>query len=62
MHNRCEHMYNLLKNTAGSNDLGRLQKYFSGADHKNFAGKGTIDIMVFDTTSRTAYRTRRYLK
>jgi len=58
LHERCQKMYGLLDVTRGKNDLGRLQDYFADPKHKINVGKATIDMMVFDTTARTAYVSR----
>jgi hypothetical protein len=51
-------MYDLLRESEGKNDLSRLQHYFADPKYKINSGKGTIDMMVFDTTARTAYLSR----
>jgi len=51
-------MYGLLARTAGKNDLATLQRYFSDESCGICAGRSTIDMMVFDTTSREAYLSR----
>lgn len=58
LHERCHRMYDLLQGTQGKNDLARLQDYFADAKYKINVGKSTIDMMVFDTTARTAYLSR----
>src|SRR5262245_23022199 len=58
LHDRCQKMYDLLGESQGKNDLSRLQDYFAEPKYKINVGKGTIDMMVFDTTSRTAYLSR----
>jgi hypothetical protein len=55
---RCQHMYELLGESRGKNDLARLQDYFADRQHQINMGKATIDMMVFDTTARTAYLSR----
>jgi len=55
---RCQHMYELLGESRGKNDLVRLQDYFADSRHQINVGKATIDMMVFDTTARTAYLSR----
>ncbi len=55
---RCQTMYDLLRESQGKNDLSRLQDYFADPKFKINMGKGTIDMMVFDTTARTAYLSR----
>jgi isopenicillin-N N-acyltransferase-like protein len=58
LHARCQSMYDLLRTTQGKNSLTRLQDYFGDPKHKINVGKGTIDMMVFDTTARTAHLSR----
>jgi isopenicillin-N N-acyltransferase-like protein len=58
LHARCQKMYNLLCETQGKNDRARLQDYFADPKYQINAGKATIDMMVFDTTARTAYLSR----
>lgn len=57
-HARCQHMYDLLAETSGKNDLARLQSYFADPQCGIQVGKGTIDMMVFDTTAQTAHLSR----
>jgi isopenicillin-N N-acyltransferase-like protein len=57
-HPRCERMRALLENSRGRNDLARLQEYFAQPNHRISEGKGTIDLLVFDTTSRVAHMSR----
>src|SRR5262249_19579313 len=58
LHARCQKMYDLLRESQGKNDLVRLQAYFADPRYKINVGKGTIDMMVFDTTARAAYLSR----
>ena len=58
LHARCRAMYELLRGTQGKNGLSRLQGYFADPEYKINVGKGTIDMMVFDATARTAYLSR----
>lgn len=58
LHARCQKMYDLLRESQGKNDLSRLQDYFADPQYKINVGKGTIDMMVFDTTARTAHLSR----
>jgi hypothetical protein len=58
LHARCQLMYDLLRETQGKNNLTRLQDYFADTKYKIHVGKGTIDMMVFDTTARTAHLSR----
>jgi hypothetical protein len=51
-------MYDLLGEARGRNDLSRLQEYFADPRCGINVGKDTIDMMVFDTTARTAYLSR----
>jgi hypothetical protein len=51
-------MYDLLAESRGRNGLSRLQGYFAGPEYRINVGKGTIDMMVFDTTARAAYLSR----
>jgi hypothetical protein len=57
-HQRCQKMYDLLEKTRGQNGLDRLQMYFADREFTINQGKGTIDLMVFDTTARSAYLSR----
>lgn len=58
LHERCQRMYDLLDGSKGKNDLSRLQDYLADPKYKINVGKGTIDMMVFNTTARTAYLSR----
>ncbi len=58
LHPRCQHMVDLLQASRGKNDLARLQEYFADPNCKINVGPGTIDMMVFDTTSRSANLSR----
>ena len=51
-------MYDLLRGAAGKNDLATLRGFFQEPRHGIAAGKGTIDMMVFDTTARIAHLSR----
>lgn len=57
-HARCEKMDDLIKGAPGRNDLARLQAYFAEPEYAISVGKGTIDMMAFDATARTAYVSR----
>lgn len=57
-HPRCQQMYDALAASRGKNDLAQLQNYFADPQYKINVGKGTIDMMVFDTTERAAYLSR----
>jgi hypothetical protein len=58
LHARCQRMYDLLDESRGKNGLARLQSYFADAAFGINAGESTIDMMVFDATSRKAYLSR----
>lgn len=58
LHARCQLMYDMLRESQGKNDLTRFQDYLADPKHKINVGKATIDMMVFDTTARTAYLSR----
>ena len=58
LHARCQTMYNFVESSNGQNSLSRLQEYFAEPKYTINAGKSTIDMMVFDTTARTAYLSR----
>ncbi len=58
LHARCQTMYNFVESSKGRNNLAHLQEYFADPKYTINAGKATIDMMVFDTTSRTAYLSR----
>src|SRR5262249_38144853 len=55
LHPRCAKMYDLLGGSAGKNGLRSLQSYFEDPRCAISVGKATIDMMVFDTTTRTAH-------
>jgi hypothetical protein len=58
LHPRCEKMYDLLRGAAGKTGLRTLQGFFEDPKCGISVGKQTIDLMVFDTTARTAYLSR----
>jgi hypothetical protein len=58
LHARCQTMYNFVESSNGQNNLARLQEYFAEPKYTINVGKATIDMMVFDTTTRTAYLSR----
>lgn len=58
LHPRCRKMYDLIESSKGNIDLVRLQEYFAEPKYGINVGKATIDMMVFDTTARTAYLSR----
>ncbi len=57
-HPRCEKMYGLLDAQAGKTSLRTLQSFFEDPSCGISVGKATIDMMVFDSTSRRAYLSR----
>jgi isopenicillin-N N-acyltransferase-like protein len=57
-HSRCQKMYDLLDASRGSNDLAQLQTYLADPAYSINAGESTIDMMVFDTTARSAWLSR----
>lgn len=57
-HARCLSMDVLLDKTRGDTDLDAMQQNFSDPARGICVGKGTIDMMVFDTTTRTAHLSR----
>lgn len=57
VHPRCNTMERLLANEAGTIDLGTIKQSFADPD-RGICGKNTIDIMVYDTTHRTAHLSR----
>lgn len=58
LHARCEKMYDLLRASAGKTTLRTMQNAFEDPNCGISVGKGTIDMMVFDTTAKTAYLSR----
>lgn len=58
MHARCRLMYNLLADSVGKTDLRSLQHDFEDPSCQISVGKSTIDMMVFDCTSRIAHLSR----
>jgi hypothetical protein len=58
LHPKCQKMFDLLGEAQGKNDLARLQDYFADPKYQINVGKNTIDMMVFDTTARTANLSR----
>lgn len=58
VHPRCQTMEGLLKNAAGRIDLGTMQQSFADPARGICVGKNTIDMMVYDTTRRTAHLSR----
>jgi|GEM_PF-1229144 len=57
-HPRCQKMYDLLAKSAGQTDRQTLARYFSEPECGICVGKGTIDMMIFDTTDRVAWLSR----
>ena len=57
-HGRCAKFAELVTADSGSIDGARLQHYFEDASCGINVGPGTIDMMVFDCTSRTASLSR----
>jgi isopenicillin-N N-acyltransferase-like protein len=57
-HARCEKMSTLLSDAEGKVDLAAMQEFFASPTCGINVGKSTIDMMVFDTTNRTAYLSR----
>jgi hypothetical protein len=58
LHARCEKMYDLLRGSAGKTTLRTMQGFFEDPKCGISVGKGTIDMMVFDTTAKTAHLSR----
>ncbi len=58
LHPRCRRMYDLLQASSGGNDLAHLQDYFADRTYEINVGDATIDMMVFDTTARSAFLSR----
>jgi hypothetical protein len=57
-HPRCLSMDSLLDQTRGRTELHALQQHFGDPARGICVGKATIDMMVFDTTNRTAHLSR----
>jgi hypothetical protein len=57
-HPRCATMDRLLDETRGQTDLAAMQSNYSDPAKEICVGPSTIDMMVFDTTSRTAHLSR----
>lgn len=53
-HARCEKLLRLLESTHGRTSRALLEQYFTDPKHQIHVGKSTIDMMIFDTTNRTA--------
>jgi isopenicillin-N N-acyltransferase-like protein len=58
VHTRCQKMYDLLAGSAGKTDRQTLARYFGAPECGICVGKGTIDMMIFDTTERVAWLSR----
>jgi hypothetical protein len=58
LHPRCQKMYDLLAEASGKTDLAALQHFLEDPRCGICGGKGTIDLMIFDTTRREAYVSR----
>jgi isopenicillin-N N-acyltransferase-like protein len=58
LHPRCEKMLSHLGTAAGEIDVPRLQSFFADPGCEISVGKATIDMMVFDTTAKTAWLSR----
>ncbi len=58
LHPRCQKMYDLLQGAAGKNSRRTLQSFFEDPKCAISGGKQTIDMMVFDTSTKTAYLSR----
>jgi hypothetical protein len=57
LHRRCQKMYDLLEASAGNNGRLMLQKFFTDPEAGILVAT-TIDMMVFDLTTKTAYLSR----
>lgn len=57
-HPRCEKMCRLLEGSHGRTSQDMLQRYFSDPKCEISVGKATIDMMIFNTTARTATLSR----
>ena len=57
-HARCEQFDKLVNNGATRVDARGVQQLFENPKHEISVGKGTIDMMVYDTRSRTAWLSR----
>lgn len=57
-HARCDKMDRLLDDTHGQTDLAAMQANFSDPAREICVGPSTIDMMVYDTTSRIAHLSR----
>jgi hypothetical protein len=57
-HPRCGAMDALLDRTRGRTDLEAMRRNFGDPARGICVGRSTIDMMVFDTTARTAHLSR----
>ena len=57
-HARCVSMDSLLDGTRAKTDLAAMKQNFGDPGREICVGKGTIDMMVFDTTLREAHMSR----
>jgi hypothetical protein len=57
-HARCLSMDRLLDTTSGATDVAAMRRNFGDPRRGISVGKGTIDLMVFDTTQKTAHLSR----
>ncbi len=57
-HPRCAKMSDLFRQSEGKVDLAEMQRFFADPGCGINVGKSTIDMMVFDTSHRTAYLSR----
>jgi hypothetical protein len=58
LHERCRHMYELLDGARGKLDRAGLQHFFAEPKCGICVGKSTIDMMVFNTSTREAFVSR----
>jgi hypothetical protein len=58
LHPRCVKMYGLIAGASGKITGDRLQEFFQDPKCGISVGKGTIDMMVFNTTTREAFLSR----
>lgn len=57
-HARCETLSGLLDKAEGKVDLATIQQAFADPSRGICVGKNTIDMMIYDTTHRTAHLSR----
>jgi hypothetical protein len=55
---RCEKFCNHVRDAGGEVDARRVQQWFENPAAEISVGKGTIDMMVFNTTDRVAWLSR----